>query len=101
MVYPSYNGLPLENNHQGGMQSSTFADNQAGKEYKFTLPIAYQSKCLAAIGLVETNLDSGYTYININHSKSKSSLSQLTFHCYTDWDWSYKGFKLAVLSIGI
>ena len=86
---------------QGGMQSSTFADNQAGKEYKFTLPIAYQSKCLAAIGLVETNLDSGYTYININHSKSKSSLSQLTFHCYTDWDWSYKGFKLAVLSIGI
>ena len=65
------------------MQSSQFADNQAGKEYKFTLPIAYQSKCLAAIGLVETNLDSGYTYININHSKSKSSLSQLTFHCYS------------------
>ena len=59
MVYPSYSGLPLENNHQGGMQSSKFADNQAGKEYKFTLPIAYQSKCLAAIGLVETNLDSG------------------------------------------
>ena len=86
---------------QGGMQSSTFADNQAGKEYKFTLPIAYKSKCLVAIGSVETNLDSGYTYINLNHSPSKSTLSQLAFHCYTDWDWSYRGFKLAVLSIGI
>ena len=85
---------------QGGMQSSTFADNQAGKEYKFQLPIAYKSKCLAAIGVVETNLDSGYTYININHSPSKSSNNQLTFHCYTDWDWSYKGFRLGVISIG-
>lgn len=87
-------------NHQGGMQSSTFADNQVGKEYKFQLPIAYKSKCLAAIGVVETNLDSGYTYININHSPSKSSNNQLTFHCYTDWDWSYKGFRLGVISIG-
>ena len=83
------------------MQSSTFTDNQAGKEYKFTLPISYKSKCLSAIGAVETNLDTGYTYININHSPGKSSLSQLTFHFYTDWDWSYRGFKLAVLSIGI
>lgn len=82
------------------MQSPTFADNQAGKEYKFTLPIAYKSKCLAAIGSVETNLDSGYTYININHSSSKSSLSQLAFHCYTDWDWSYRGFKLGIISVG-
>ena len=86
---------------QGGKQSSNFGDNQAGKEYKFTLPISYKSKCLAAIGSVETNLDSGYTYININHAPNKSSLSQLAFHCYTDWDWSYRGFKLAVLSIGI
>lgn len=86
---------------QGGMQSPTFSDNQAGKEYKFTLPISYKSKCLAAIGAVETNLDNGYTYVNINHSPSKSSFSQLAFHCYTDWDWSYRGFKLSVLSIGI
>ena len=85
---------------QGGMQSSTFADNQAGKEYKFTLPIAYKSKCLVAIGSVETNLDSGYTYININHSPSKSALSQLTFHCWYDWDWSYRGFRLGIISVG-
>ena len=99
-IFQNSIGLQLANN-QGGMQSSTFADNQAGKEYKFRLPIAYKSKCLAAIGVVETNLDNGYTYININHSPSKSSLSQLTFHCWYDWDWSYRGFKLAVVSIGI
>lgn len=86
---------------QGGMQSSTFADNQVTKEYEFTLPIAYKSKCLLAIGGVETNLDNGYTYININHSPKKSTLSQLKFHCYFNWGWSYQGFKLAVLSIGI
>ena len=85
---------------QGGMQSSTFADNQAGKEYKFTLPIAYKSKCLVAIGSVETNLDSGYTYININYSPIKSTLEKLTFHCYTDWDWSYRGFRLGIISVG-
>lgn len=99
-IFQNSIGLQLANN-QGGMQSPSFADNQTDKDYKFTLPIAYKSKCLVAIGSVETNLDNGYTYININHSKSKSSLSQLTFHCYTDWDWSYRGFKLAVLSIGI
>ena len=83
------------------MQSSTFASIQVGKEYKFTLPIAYKSKCLIAIGSVETNLDNGYTYIDINHSPNKSTLSQLTFHCWHNWDWSYQGFKLGVLSIGI
>ena len=82
------------------MQSPNFGDNQAGKEYKFTLPIAYKTKCLLAMGYVQTNLDSGYTYININHSPNKSTLEQLTFHCYTDWDWSYRGFKLGIISAG-
>ncbi len=92
----SFGGLII----QGGVQSSSYLSNEAGKEYKFRLPIAYKSKCLAAFGVVETNLDNGYTYVNINHSPSKSSNTQLTFHCYTDWDWSYQGFRLGVISIG-
>ena len=85
---------------QGGIQSSNFGDNQAGKEYKFTLPIAYKAKCLLAMGYVQTNLASGYTYININYSPNKSTLEQLTFHCFYDWDWSYRGFKLGIISVG-
>lgn len=83
------------------MQSPSFDDAQPNLDYKFTLPISYKSKCFAAIGSVETNLENGRTFININHSPGKSSLSQLTFHCWYDWDWSYRGFKLAVVSIGI
>ena len=52
------------------------------------------------MGYVQTNLDSGYTYININYSPNKSTLEQLTFHCFYDWDWSYRGFKLGVISVG-
>ena len=93
----AFGGLIL----QGGMQSPSFDDAQPNLDYKFTLPISYKSKCFAAIGSVETNLENGRTFININHSPGKSSLSQLTFHCWYDWDWSYRGFKLAVVSIGI
>ena len=86
---------------QGGKQSVDYSNNiSAGKEYKFTLPISYKSKCLAALGTTETNLANGWTYININYAPNKSSLSELTFHCWTDWDWSYKGFRLSVISIG-
>lgn len=86
---------------QGGKQSVDYSDNvPAGKEYKYVLPIAYKSKCIAALGSTETNLANGWTYININYAPNKSSLSELTFHCWTDWDWSYKGFRLSVISIG-
>lgn len=85
---------------QGGRQSPTFNDNQAGKEYKFTLPIAYKSKCITALGSTETNLNNGWTYVNINYAPDKSSTSELTFYCWTDWDWSYKGFRLSVISVG-
>lgn len=86
---------------QGGKQSVDYSDNvPVGKEYKYRLPIAYKSKCMVALGSTETNLANGWTYIDINYAPDKSSLSELTFHCWTNWDWSYKGFRLSVISIG-
>lgn len=86
---------------QGGKQSVNYADNApAGAEYRFKLPIAYKSKCIAALGSTETNLANGWTYVNINYAPDKSSISELTFHCWMDWDWSYKGFRLSVISFG-
>lgn len=86
---------------QGGKQSVNYSNNtSAGAEYRYKLPISYKSKCIAAIGSTETNLDNGWTYININYAPNKSNNSELTFHCWTDWDWSYKGFRLSIISIG-
>lgn len=86
---------------QGGKQSVNYANNApVGAEYRFKLPIAYKSKCIAALGSTETNLANGWTYVNINYAPDKSSISELTFHCWTDWDWSYKGFRLSVISFG-
>mgnify|MGYP000886063794 CR=1 FL=1 len=86
---------------QGGKQSVNYADKApVGAEYRFKLPIAYKSKCIAALGSTETNLANGWTYVNINYAPDKSSISELTFHCWTDWDWSYKGFRLSVISFG-
>ena len=86
---------------QGGKQSVNYANNApAGAEYRFKLPIAYKSKCIAALGSTETNLANGWTYVNINYAPDKSSISELTFHCWTDWDWSYRGFRLSVISFG-
>ena len=87
---------------QGGLQSVGYSDNNPGTkaEYKFTLPIAYKTKCLHASGTTETNLTNGWTFINVNYAPNKSNNTELTFHCWTDWDWSLHGFRLNVVSIG-
>lgn len=41
MVYPSYSGLPLENNHQGGTTASIY-DTKVDINY----PISFKSKVL-------------------------------------------------------
>ena len=47
MELPSYNGLLLENNHQGGKKTNTLVwDNQ---KYPITFPTTFISKCVSVM----------------------------------------------------
>ena len=88
MVYPSYSGLPLENNHQGGISVESVGETG----YKL-YPIAFKSNCfyINAISILS----------NFNVGAWGKVVDKAKFLCGLGNDYSSDGITPAVRYIAI
>ncbi len=81
MVYPSYSGLPLENNHQGGKQVE-------GNDVLTTFPIVFQQKVL---GIQATK----------GWGVNAPSYKDVTLRNFKLYSYDNRGYHTTWLAIGV